>query len=129
MLILRKNNENSTLTGASIEKNSEGWKISLPGKESFFFKDADKCLCIFIAETQRNVVDGVCCIYEKALALSHAQRTFPFTESHAGCIFDQLRTIREGKTKVAGNIRKRYGINVLLDIIQHKKIIQSASMT
>lgn len=41
MLILRKNNENSTLTGASIEKNSEGWKISLPGKESFFFKDAD----------------------------------------------------------------------------------------
>lgn len=41
MLILRKTNENGESTGASIEKNSEGWKISLPGEDSFLFKDAD----------------------------------------------------------------------------------------
>lgn len=36
----------------------------------FLFKDADKCLCVFITKTQRNVVDGVCCIDEKTFSVN-----------------------------------------------------------
>lgn len=94
----------------------------------FLFKDADKCLCVFITKTQRNVVDGVCCIDEKTFSLSNPQRTFPFTEPHAGCVFDQFGAIREGKAKMPGNICKRHSVNMLLYIIQHEKVFQTARM-
>ena len=53
----------------------------------------------------------------------------PFIKSHAGCIFYELRAIGKGKTKMVGNICKGYGINMLLYIIQHHKVLQTAGMT